>query len=103
MLRVNQQTLYRGIREGKLSHIKVCGSIRFREQDIRSILNGSSKETKSEGKDLKGVYIVLDANIDKVIKVCSRQDRASDYVQIYKKENKETYVKWFKVYKNITK
>lgn len=103
MFRVNPQLIYRMVRQKKIPFIKIGGSIRINEQVVKAILSGDSTKLRSEEKDLKNVYILLDANTDKVIRVCSRQDRASDYVQIYKKENKETYIKRFKVYKNIIK
>lgn len=45
MLRVNPQTLYRGVRDGKVPHIKVCGSIRFDKAAIERWLSESSKQT----------------------------------------------------------
>lgn len=45
MLRVNPQTLYRGVREGKVPHIKVCGSIRFDKLAIEKWLSDSSNMT----------------------------------------------------------
>lgn len=41
-LRVNPQTLYRGVREGKVPHIKICGSIRFDKAAIEAWLSKSS-------------------------------------------------------------
>lgn len=45
MLRVNPQTLYRGVREGKIPHIKVCGSIRFDKAAIEDWLSRNSNQT----------------------------------------------------------
>lgn len=45
MLRVNPQTLYRGVREGKIPHIKVCGSIRFDKASIEEWLTKNSNQT----------------------------------------------------------
>ena len=102
MLRINQMTIYRLVREKKMPSVKIGGSIRLREQDVRNILNGSSKETQNEGKNLNSVYVVLSKTNNTVIRVFNRLDRASGYAK-YIKKDKETYVKWFKVYKYITK
>lgn len=47
MLRVNPQTLYRGVREGKVPHIKVCGSIRFDKEAIEKWLTANSNHSIS--------------------------------------------------------
>lgn len=45
ILRVNPQTLYRGVREGKVPHIKICGSIRFDKAAIEAWLSKNSNQT----------------------------------------------------------
>lgn len=53
MLRINPQTLYRGIREGKVPHIKVCGSIRFDKTAIESWLSQTNNQPITIGEPMK--------------------------------------------------
>lgn len=45
VLRVSRQTLYRMRRDGRLSAVKVGGSIRYRKADLLRLLSGDESDT----------------------------------------------------------